>query len=204
LTVTGSYFHDGKMGHLLKSRAAENHILYNRLTDEANGRSSYELEFPNGGLAYVIGNIIQQGPQTQNPTLVSFGAEGYTWPRNELNLINNTLVDGYGWGGKFLWVRPGPVAIKGINNLLVGRGSLESAGTGRYLANHRAYSSDFAMASAQDYRLKKGSKLVGKAVDAFGSNGVSLRPQREYLHPTSTTPLAAGPLSPGAVQRVAP
>ena len=28
LTVTGSYFHHAKVGHLLKSRAAENHIFY--------------------------------------------------------------------------------------------------------------------------------------------------------------------------------
>ena len=51
LSVTGSYFHHGLLGHLLKSRAAVNHILYNRLTDEIGGRASYELEFPNGGVA---------------------------------------------------------------------------------------------------------------------------------------------------------
>jgi hypothetical protein len=204
LTVTDSYFHGAKAGHLLKSRAAENHVLYNRLTDEADGTASYELEFPNGGLAYVVGNIIQQGPKTQNPTLVSFGAEGYTWPRNELNLINNTLVDGSRWGGNFLWVSRGSVAIKAINNLLVGKGSLESAGAGEYRANYHAHTSDLAMAPEQDYRLKKASKLVGKGVDPVAWNGVSLRPQREYQHPTSSTPLAAGPLSPGALQRVVP
>ncbi|MBK6295861.1 MAG: hypothetical protein IPF55_17555 [Rhodoferax sp.] len=75
LSVSGSYFHHAKVGHLLKTRAAVNHILYNRLTDETGGRASYELELPNGGLAYVIGNIIQQGSQTENPHLVSYGAE---------------------------------------------------------------------------------------------------------------------------------
>lgn len=28
LSVTGSYFHHARVGHLLKSRAAENHIFY--------------------------------------------------------------------------------------------------------------------------------------------------------------------------------
>ncbi|MDP1606405.1 MAG: hypothetical protein Q8L93_07190 [Rhodocyclaceae bacterium] len=40
LKVSGSYFHRAWIGHLLKSRAAENHILYNRLTDETDGRAS--------------------------------------------------------------------------------------------------------------------------------------------------------------------
>jgi hypothetical protein len=40
LTVTGSYFHHARVGHLLKSRAAVNHILYNRLTDEVGGSAS--------------------------------------------------------------------------------------------------------------------------------------------------------------------
>ncbi|MBV5347576.1 right-handed parallel beta-helix repeat-containing protein, partial [bacterium] len=104
LTVTGSYFHHAKVGHLLKSRAAENHIFYNRLTDETGGRASYELEFPNGGLAYVVGNQIQQGSQTENQTLISFGAEGYKWPRNELYLIGNVLADDLPKGGKWLAV----------------------------------------------------------------------------------------------------
>ena len=49
LMLRDSYFHGGAFGHLVKSRARENHILCNRLTDDAAGRASYELEFPNGG-----------------------------------------------------------------------------------------------------------------------------------------------------------
>jgi hypothetical protein len=59
LKVTGSYFHHARVGHLLKSRATENRIFYNRLTDESGGRASYELEFANGGIAYVVGNMVQ-------------------------------------------------------------------------------------------------------------------------------------------------
>src|SRR5262249_53061281 len=92
LSVKGSYFHHAKIGHLLKSRARENLIFYNRLTDEPGGSASYELEFPNGGFAVVMGNLIEQGSETDNSTIVSFGAEGYKWPRNELYLVNNTIV----------------------------------------------------------------------------------------------------------------
>jgi hypothetical protein len=59
-SVKGSYFHRARVGHLLKTRARENLIAYNRLTDEYDGRASYELEFPDGGVAIVIGNLIQQ------------------------------------------------------------------------------------------------------------------------------------------------
>ncbi|MGI8958446.1 MAG: hypothetical protein ACR2IV_01530 [Bryobacteraceae bacterium] len=43
-----NYSHDAIVGHLLKSRAAVNYILYNRLTGE-NGTDSYEIDLPNGG-----------------------------------------------------------------------------------------------------------------------------------------------------------
>ena len=52
--LRGSRFHNGHLGHLVKSRARENHVLFNMLADGAGGRASYELEFPNGGVAYVI------------------------------------------------------------------------------------------------------------------------------------------------------
>ncbi|WP_214278495.1 hypothetical protein, partial [Escherichia coli] len=86
---TGSYFHHGLLGHLLKSRAALNHILYNRLSDEIGGRASYELELPNGGVAVVMGNLIAQSSTTENPHVISFGAEGASWPQQALYLVNN-------------------------------------------------------------------------------------------------------------------
>ena len=135
LSVTGSYFHHARTGHLLKSRAALNHIVNNRLTDEEGGTASYELEFPNGGMAYVVGNIIAQSAQTENPQLISFGAEGYKWPRNEIHLENNTLVNPLPQGGVFLRVAPGADAIRAVNNRLVGTGKLESAGPGEYQNN---------------------------------------------------------------------
>lgn len=200
LTVTGSYFHHAKFGHLLKSRAALNHILYNRLTDEVGGHASYELELASGGIAYVIGNIIQQGSQTENPHLISYGAEGYKWPKNELYLINNTLVDDRPQGGIFLRIKPGNVTVKAVNNLLVGRGKLETAGPGEYRNNFTVDWDVFEQASREDYRLKRSAGLSGKAVDAGVANGQALMPEREYLHPRRTQPLVAAARHPGALQ----
>lgn len=200
LSVTGSYFHHARVGHLLKSRAAVNHVFYNRLTDETGGHASYELEFPNGGVAYVIGNIIQQGSQTENPHLVSYGAEDYKWPRNELYLVNNTLVDNRPQGGVFLRVKPGDVMVKAVNNLLVGQGRLDSAGPGDYSNNFTVDWNEFELAAREDYRLKRNSKLLGRAAAAGVANGQSLMPEREYLHPHATAPLHGPVRHPGALQ----
>ena len=144
LSVTGSYFHHAHIGHLLKSRAAVNHIYHNRLTDGAGGTASYELEFPNGGVAHVVSNLIGQSTQTENPHLISFGAEGYKWPRNEIHLENNTLVNPLLRNGVFLRVAPGADVIRAINNRLVGPGTLESAGPGEYRNNVAVDPLDYA------------------------------------------------------------
>ena len=135
LAVTGSYFHHARTGHLLKSRAAVNRISHNRIADEVGGTASYELEFPNGGIAYVDDNYIAQSTSTENPILISFGAEGYKWPRNEIHLMNNTLVNPLSSGGVFLRVAPGADSISAVDNSLVGLGTLESAGPGEYRSN---------------------------------------------------------------------
>jgi hypothetical protein len=200
LAVTGSYFHHARVGHLLKSRAAENHITYNRLTDEADGRASYELEFPSGGVAYVIGNIIQQGPETENPQLISFGAEGYAWPRNELFLISNTLVDDRKPGGSFLRVNAGASRIVGYNNLLVGSGALEAAGRGEFAGNSNVARS----ALAEDFHLNTPISPMESLVDPGMANGVSLAPRAEYVHPRQTRELLGARRLPGALQEMRP
>jgi hypothetical protein len=201
LKVTGSYFHHARVGHLLKSRAAENFIAYNRLTDEAGGSASYELEFPNGGVAFVIGNLIQQGPKTQNPHIVSFGAEGYKWPRNALYLVNNTLVDDRPQRGIFLRVNPG-AEIRAVNNLLIGVGSLEMVGKGDYQANFDVEKNQVVDAERYDYRLKSTGRWAGKVVSPGEVEGVPLAPEREYVHPRQTRQIRAVKV-PGALQGAA-
>ena len=200
LSVSGSYFHHAKVGHLLKSRAAENRIFYNRLTDEIGGTASYELEFPNGGLAYVVGNIIQQSSTTENPNIVSYGAEGKHWSVNALYLVNNTLVDNRPQNGVFLRMQPGAGTVMAINNLLVGRGKLEVAGPGDYRNNFNVGWDEFVLAAREDYRLRPGSKLRGKAIEPPAVPNVSLKQVKEYVHPCSVRQISARELSPGALQ----
>lgn len=203
LSVRGSYFHHATVGHLLKSRAAVNHIFYNRLTDEPGGSASYELEFPNGGVAVVVGNVIEQSAQTENEIMVSYGAEGYKWPVNALVLVNNTLVDKRSQGGIFLRVMPGDVQVRAVNNLLMGNeGRLDSAATGEYRANFNVDRSAFVHAASDDYRLVAGASVLGKAVDPGEFDGMGLEPTHEYMHPRGAVALAGPARHPGALQRL--
>jgi hypothetical protein len=205
LRVTGSYFHHARVGHLLKSRAAENHILYNRLTDESQGRASYELEFPNGGLAYVIGNLIEQSATTENPNIVSFGAEGYKHPTNELYLINNTLIDNLPQSGFFLAAKPGFQVVKAYNNLLLGKRPLNSGGIdGEFINNPNVGKESFILADRHDYRIQRESALHRTYMLSGAANGFELAPDREYVHPAGTRQLTSTPTLPGAKQTLQP
>jgi hypothetical protein len=203
-TLRDSYVHNGSMGHLVKSRARENRVFNNRITDEASGRASYELEFPNGGIAYVIGNIIQQSPLTENADIVSFGAEGYRWTHNELYLVNNTLIDSLPHGGKFLRVYTGADEVRVINNIFVGAGRFDPEPSWKSAGNARAKPGDVPLAGAGDYRLGRTSVFAGTAVDAGAANGVSLALDREYDFPLHSRALSGPISSPGAVQTVIP
>lgn len=72
LTVTGSWLWGADVGHELKSRAARTTIVGNRISD-ADATASYSIDLPNGGRALVAGNVIVQGPRSENPALVSYG-----------------------------------------------------------------------------------------------------------------------------------
>ena len=230
LKVRGSYFHHARHGDLLKSRARENLIMYNRLTDELGGQASYELEFPNGGLAYVIGNIVEQSASTDNPTIISYGTEGYPAPANELYLASNTIVDDRPDNGIVLQVKPGAQQVEAINNLVVGQRKLEGGQIrnwreriqdlakaaykqdwkllrnednsikGKFTNNINADWSLFALPMRYDYRLVPGSGLDGKFVLPGEVNGISMVPSAEYAHPASTSALTARPRFPGALQ----
>ncbi len=206
LSVRGSRFEEGFRGHLIKSRARESSILYNLLVDGPDGSASYELEFPNGGVAWVIGNIIGQSEHTDNRDLVSYGAEGQHWPDNALYLAHNTLVDPL-YAGRYLRVwtdrMPPATEVWAINNLLVGYGVLAPQGRGRFEGNRsidRKLLSD-GHGRGLPFRLPDNSPLRGQATSPGFAGERSLAPSAEFKLPAGTRPLpVGGPLSAGAWQ----
>ena len=122
LIVRGSYFHHGRVGHLIKSRAQQNVIIANRITDEVGGSASYEIDLPNGGLNIVINNLIEQSDLTQNSTMLENALEGPKNPIQQLWVVNNTFVNDLG-RGDFIRVRA-PTSVHVINNIFVGGGNV--------------------------------------------------------------------------------
>ena len=201
--LTGSYLHHGNVGHLVKSRARVNRIEYNRITDESGGRASYELEFPNGGVAEVVGNVIQQGTDTRNSTIVSYGAEGYVWRRNELGLAHNTIVNDQPAGGSFLRVAPGAGAVTLRNNLFVGAGKVDDSAAADAAGDRMATWAELVRPAREDYRLNLKARAAwqGQAAAAVPD---ALRPAAEYRHPRALRPLDAAARWPGALQSAPP
>ena len=202
--LRGSRFSNGYLGHLVKSRARENHILYNLLVDGADGKASYELEFPNGGLAYVIGNAIGQSAGTDNPVIVAYGAEGRRWPDNALYMAHNTLIND-NYAGKFLNVFidkiGADVDVWLLNNLMVGNGDLNKPAQGRFDGNHLVARGDLIDFGGVPLGLTSQSALRGAVRPAGQARGVELLPDAEFHFPIgSRTMRPASALAPGAFQ----
>lgn len=123
LIFRGNYSRRAKVGQLLKTRARENWIVANRLTQE-DGTGSKEIDIAEGGEAYVLGNVIQQGMQSEHRSMVAYVTEekNATYPHHRLMLVNNTLIN-QALDGTFVAVGQGvtqPVQL--VNNVFVGPG----------------------------------------------------------------------------------
>ncbi|MGA9394184.1 MAG: hypothetical protein WCA83_04120 [Azonexus sp.] len=202
--LRGSRFTNGYHGHLVKSRARENYVLYNMLADGLSGEASYELEFPNGGVAYVIGNVIAQSAGTDNSSIVGYGAEGQRWPENALYLSHNTLVNDH-HTGNFLQLMnekfPAGVDVWAINNLTVGNGDVNRPARGRFEGNRSAARSELIEYGGLPLRLTNMSPLRGSVRPPGSSGAVDLLPDAEFTFPVGTHPIrASSALSPGAFQ----
>lgn len=205
LSVSGSRFHLGFEGHLIKSRARVNRIAYNLIVDGPGGGASYEIDLPNGGDAVIIGNVIGQSRDTQNPALVAYGAEGRAWQRNRLLLSHNTMISDYplAW---YLRAWPDKLGddteIRAVNNLTVGAGLFSLGASGRFDGNYPAFSSMLVEPSMLAFGLKPDSILRGRADDPATLAGVEARPTAEFHLPIGTQPLKPpASWTPGALQR---
>ncbi|MFK7976940.1 MAG: hypothetical protein AB8C02_12440 [Halioglobus sp.] len=123
LSITGSHFKGTDRGHQIKSRARENHILYNRIEDIPQGNSSRLIDLPNCGLSIVMGNDLHQAATTHNIDAIGYGAEGCEGrePRElALYVVNNTFINEASGGS--LVRNHSEASTLVANNLIVGRG----------------------------------------------------------------------------------
>jgi uncharacterized protein (TIGR03437 family) len=182
-TLRFCYTHDAAAGHLIKSRAAENYILYNRITGE-NGTDSYELDFPDGGKTFVIGNLIQQGPKTENPSILAYFEEArQPNPDNRLFVVNNTFVNGRPNGATFLAISAAAPQAVVKNNIFVGPGTLTTQSSMIQANNLITNDAKLADLSKFDYHLRLDSPAFDAGADPGNADSYSLAPDSQYVHP---------------------
>lgn len=204
LSISGSHFHTGRLGHLIKSRARKSELSYNLVNDGPNGSASYEIEFPNGGRATLVGNVIGQSAATANPVMLAFGAEGPFWPENRLRLAHNTLLS-TGWKPAWfirVWEKrfPAGVEIKTLNNLVAGIGPFGIGLGGAHGGNFFIPLQLMNAPENLDFSLTQGSWLRGR-VDPAAPSATDLRPTAEFTLPVGTRPLSSpDKWAPGAFQ----
>lgn len=181
LTFRFNYSHNAKVGHLLKSRAAVNWILYNRLTGETPGNDSYEINLPNGGTSWVVGNLVEQSKNTGNSTMLSYLEEGLTNalnPGHDLHVIHNSFVNDRPQGGTFIRVAAGADPAEIINNIFDGPGTLYLQDKLPVLIGNFVGDPLFVDASNFDYHLQADSPAIGGA-----SGATPYTPVYQYVHP---------------------
>ncbi|MFN0172430.1 MAG: right-handed parallel beta-helix repeat-containing protein [Bryobacteraceae bacterium] len=179
-TMRASYLHNGEGGALVLTRAAENYLLSNRITQE-KGASPREIDVPGGGRTYLIGNLVQHGANSQDAVMVAYGRNGPQNPSNELYLVNNTLVNEQ-TEGSFVRLnsRVAPFAVI-RNNIFCGNGTVDAAGAS--IANNFAGDPDFVDREGFDYRLRPTSPAINTGGDPGVGAGYPLTPVEQYLHP---------------------
>ena len=192
LTFRYSYSHDADVGHNLKSRAMVNTIVASRFSSTrpgdagstASGEPSYEIDLPNAGTAYLIGNVIQQPSRNQNSNLVSFGVEGASNPGRNLYVINNTFLNDDSSNGMFILVGgevKTPVLVQ--NNVFAGTGDITRQSGAVLKDNFRSLAPAFVNRAGYDLRPAAGAAFIGSgSTPGFSASGVSLSPVEEYAH----------------------
>ena len=207
LDITGSRFQQGFEGHLIRTRARENIISYNFIHDGVRGGASYEIDIANGGLATVIGNVIGQGADSQNPVLLAYGSEDRAWDKNVLLVAHNTFVN-YGWFPA--WVMrvfrdhlPADTEVIGVNNLVVGSGIFTFGARGFFEGNRNATWGMVRDIETYAFELPAGSIWRTSGIDPRQVKGRDLSPKAEFEWPVGTRALKPGITNwaPGAYQR---
>jgi hypothetical protein len=207
LTFRYNYSHDANVGHNLKSRALVNLIAYNRFSSTpagqpGSGQPSYEVDLPNAGTSYLIGNVIEQPSVNQNPTMVAYGEEGATNPGKDLYVVNNTFLNDYSSGGTFILVGAQvttPVLVQ--NNIFGGIGTLITQASAVQKTNYRSVAPGFVDRANYDLRPTDALVINAGSVPGTSASGVGLKPGAVYKHVASgATRAVSGAIDIGAYE----
>ena len=181
-----SYSHDAIIGHEVKSRAWSNYILYNRIADEANGTASYDIDLPQGGISYIIGNVIQKAPNADNSSNISYAVENARPnPVQRLYIAYNTIINqsSHVQARHVLFIQDrNLVQARMVDNLIVGVPASalmtgDAADKVQLAGNVVTDRPSVYDAAHRLYFLTAGSPAVHRAVPAGDGSGFPLQPK---------------------------
>jgi len=119
LRVEHSRFFETRQGHHIKSRAARTEVLYNQISDGANGTSSYLIDAPDGGSLVVRGNNLEKGPRSENPKVaIAIGEESTTQPSIEIIVEANVFKNDGNYETSLIWNSTATLALLKGNTLI--------------------------------------------------------------------------------------
>jgi hypothetical protein len=174
-------------GHELKSRAAYNFILYNRIANEQTV-DSRTIDLPNGGTSVIVGNIIEQGVNSANTNLLGYGLEGLTNAApHSLWICNNTFVNKK-TSGSFIHIAAGTDTLFLKNNILAGAktggliiGTPTVMDSARNFITNTIASVNFVNATTYDYHLLVNSAARDAGIAVTKTiKGYALQPTLVY------------------------
>ena len=192
LTFRYNFSHDANVGHNLKSRARINMIAYNRFSSlrpceagsTSSGQPSYEIDLPNAGTSYVIGNVIEQPAANQNASMLAYGEEGASNPGQNLYVINNTFLNDDTARGTFVFIGGGvttPALLQ--NNIFSGTGTMSTQANAIAKTNYRSVAPGFVNRASYDLRPTANAMVIDAGSEpGFSVTGVSLRAIATYRH----------------------
>lgn len=193
----GSYMHHARAGNVVKSRAAVNIFTYNRLSQE-DGDGSYELDIPNGGQALVMGNVIQQGLESVNEHMITFGVEGARRGSRML-FAYNTVVNIRPNAKYFLHAQG--TTIDARNNLFAGKAEMGLNDGAPPEGNVRDLEMRFIDSASHNYALADGSPAIDAAKGELEWEGKPVKPEWQYVKAGCVqTRIANGGMDAGAVE----
>jgi hypothetical protein len=147
----------------------------------AAGKPSYEIDLPNAGTSYLIGNVIQQPASNSNSSMVAYGEEGATNVGSDLYVVNNTFLNDMGSGGTFLFVSGKvPTAALAQNNIFGGVGTFSTQSTTIDKTNYRSASPSFVNRAAYDLHPTGALMIDAGSAPGTSATGVSLAPVAQY------------------------
>ncbi len=190
LIFEDSYSHASNIGHILKSRAAVNYILYSKLTQENGNQSSIEIDLPNGGTSYVIGNELQKGPNEGNEHFVSYREEGFNSrnPGQDLYVVNNTFVNQLGSNATYVADEATTVGAFLENNIFYGGGTITDQTTPppTETTNYSVSNDPSMFVNINKYNYDLTASAGSPPIDSgttpgLSTEGYSLTPQYQYI-----------------------